>query len=294
MSINNIYSIISPFSSLFFNVASKHDGIDGECMQVFSTTDRIHVQYIIPKESSASFESVVNTNTFIMQLQPNGNWGGERAVWSKWEINDEEVLYFCEFSLNPGVYYFQWLFNSEPFMVTDDPDILNNTTLIQYSMDSNKHRKDAVFFIDGMQRFIDFRVPGGFKDSNWSFAVDGEQYTTEDGDIVQLYGRESTAKKFTLGTSEGCPVWFAEHLNRILCCSYVYFDGVRYARKDTAAPEMTAQLEGNNAFVFTQNLQKVANLDPMIEMVNHRLILRFADGDINQYRSVSDSINRKI
>lgn len=45
-----------------------------------------------------------------------------------------------------------------------------------------------------MQYFLDFRAPGGFKDSNWAFTVDNEQFTTPDGDIVELYSREATQK----------------------------------------------------------------------------------------------------
>ena len=157
-------------------------------------------------------------------------------------------------------------------------------------MKNNRQRKDAVFFIDGMQRFFDFRVPGGFKDSNWAFSVEGEQFVTDDADIVQLYGLESTQKKFTLGNSDGCPIWFAELLNRLLCCTYVYFDGERYARKDTAVPEMTVLLDGVNSFVFTQNLQKVVNIDPNLTL-EHQAIMRRVD---DTFRLTTTDINRIV
>ena len=57
---------------------------------------------------------------------------------------------------------------------------------------------------------------------------------TTDEDVVDLYSSESTQKAFTLGNAEGCPVWYAEMLNRIMSCTYVYFDSERYVRKDTA------------------------------------------------------------
>ncbi|MEZ3465311.1 MAG: hypothetical protein K1V93_03025, partial [Muribaculum intestinale] len=174
-----------------------------------------------------------------------------------------------------------------PFQMLDT----DKTTLIQYSMNNNRHRKDAVFFIDGMQRFFDFRVPGGFKDSNWTFAVEGEQFITDESDIVQLYGLDSTQKKFTLGNSEGCPIWFAELLNRLLCCTYVYFDGERYARKDNSAPETTILQEGINSFVFSQNLQKVINIDPVLTM-QHQAIMRRVDN--SDYRLATTNINRLI
>lgn len=158
-------------------------------------------------------------------------------------------------------------------------------------MNNNRQRRDAVFFIDGMQRFFDFRVPGGFKDSNWTFAVEGEQFATDEADLVQLYGLESTQKKFTLGNSEGCPIWFAELLNRLLCCSYVYFDGERYTRKDASVPETTVLIDGVNSFVFTQNLQKVVNIDPTLTL-QHQAIMRRVGN--SAYRLATADINRLI
>ena len=158
-------------------------------------------------------------------------------------------------------------------------------------MTNNRQRKDAVFFIDGMQRFFDFRVPGGFKDSNWSFGVESEQFTTAESDIVQLYGLESTQKKFTLGLSDGCPIWFGELLNRLLTCTYVYFDGQRYARKDASVPEITSLLDGVNGFVFSVQLQKVANIDPTLTMQHQAIMRRVMD---ENYRLVTENINRLI
>ena len=158
-------------------------------------------------------------------------------------------------------------------------------------MTNNRQRKDAVFFIDGMQRFFDFRVPGGFKDSNWSFGVESEQFTTAESDIVQLYGLESTQKKFTLGLSDGCPIWFGALLNRLLTCTYVYFDGQRYARKDAAVPATTSLLDGLNSFVFSIQVQKVANIDPTLTMQHQAILRRVID---ENYRLVTENINRLI
>lgn len=180
---------------------------------------------------------------------------------------------------------------SEVFRVTDDPLILDKTTLIQYSMRNNRQRQDAVFFIDGMQYFFDFRVPGGFKDSNWTFGVESEQFVTPQADISQLFGLESTQKRFTLGGSMGVPVWFGEMLNRILICSHVYFDGIKYSRKEANVPELTVQLEGVNSFVFNQTLQQSTNLDPVIEQRNHAAMRRVDD---TNYRATSSTINRLI
>ncbi len=158
-------------------------------------------------------------------------------------------------------------------------------------MKDNAQRQDAVFIIDGMRYFFDFRVPGGFKDSGWTFAVDNEQFITPEADPVELFGLESTQKKFTMGGQEGVPVYFAEMLNRLLTCSYVYFDGVRYARKDSSVPEMNVQIEGLDSFIFTQLLQRINNLNPVIENSNHMIMRRIDD---TLYRITANTYNRII
>lgn len=274
--------ILSPFTPLLFS-HHKHDGIDSRYIQTFAPTDQILIELICaPNEEEGDWELYSEPNHTLLTVI-------ETSVWA---INELTEVRFAV--LSPSAGYYSIKINgmtSNVFRITDDPVILNNTTLIQYSMNNNRHRKDVVFFIDGMQRFFDFRVPGGFKDSNWSFAVEGEQFITDESDIVQLYGLDSTQKKFTLGNSEGCPVWFAELLNRILCCSYVYFDGERYARKDNSVPETTVLLEGINSFVFTQNLQKVVNLDPTLTLRHQALMRRIDNTD---YRLATTNINRLI
>lgn len=273
--------IISPFTPLFFPPL-KCDGIESRYIQTFASTDQILLEVICGEGESVTAEV----------MQEPSHTPLSSISFNTWKVNTSTTLYFATLCLSKGCYSVAVNGNSSTiFKVTTDEYELERTTLIQYSMGSNRHRKDAVFFIDGMQRFFDFRVPGGFKDSNWAFSVEGEQFTTDQSDIVQLYGLESTQKKFTLGNSDGCPVWFAELLNRLLCCTYVYFDGERYARKDTSAPEMTVLMEGVNSFVFTQNLQKVANLDPELT-AQHQAIMRRVDAD--NYRLVTTDINRLI
>lgn len=274
--------LISPFTPLFF-IDRKSDGIKSKYTQVFSPKDQILLEVIC--------DSSEETGDWILYTEP-GHILLEYIDYTYWSMNGDIDIRFAVLSPSPGLYSVEIDGKtSEIFRVTDNPLILDNTTLIQYSMKDNRQRNDGVFFIDGMQRFFDFRVPGGFKDSNWSFAVESEQFVTPSADIVQLYGLDSTQKKFTLGNSEGCPVWFAELLNRILCCTYVYFDGERYARKDASAPETTVLLEGVNSFVFTQNLQKVVNIDPTLTLRHQALMRRIDNTD---YRLATTNINRLI
>lgn len=268
---------VSPFTPLFF-INSKADGIDSEYIQTFATTDQILLQIFSDRVISAT-----------VTAEPDGEDLFD-IDFNEWRISDDVILYFTTLSPSPGMYSvtIEGYGTSEVFRVTDDPIILDKTTLIQYSMKNNRQRNDAVFFIDRMQYFFDFRVPGGFKDSNWTFGVESEQFVTAFSDISQLYGLESTQKRFTLGGSMGVPIWFGEMLNRILVCSHVYFDGVKYCRKEANVPELAIQLDGVNSFVFTQTLQQSFNLDPVIEQSNHVAMRRiYAD-----YRSISSTVNR--
>lgn len=275
--------IVSPFTPLFFNIP-KADGIESDYIQTFADTDRILIQLIgDADEPTPNLEmrgADGNTESFDIYLK-------------SWQINDNTKIFFGVVSPSPGCYelMIEDIGTSEPFRVIDDPVELGYTTLIQYSMKNNRQRRDAAFFIDNMQYFFDWRVPGGFKDSNWSFGVESEQFTTSHADIVQLFGLESTQKIFTLGGSAGVPVWFGEMLNRILVCSHVYFDGVKYCRKESNTPELTVQLEGVNSFVFNQTLQQSVNLDPIIEQRNH-LIMRRTDS--TKYRNISTNHYRKV
>lgn len=273
--------ILSPFTPLFFPSA-KADGIESSCIQTFAPTDQILIELIGEKTWDGA--ATVNEVNGTLSFQINFN---------TWDITESIQLRFAALSLSPGFYTvsINGIGRSAVFRVTDDEYILDNTTLIQYSNKDNRSRHDVISWIDGMQHFFDFRVPGGFKDSNWTFGVESEQFVTEDSDIIQLYGMESTQMKFTLGTSEGCPVWFAELLNRLLTCDFVYFDGVRFARKEASVPEASTVLEGMNSFVFTQNLQKVVNINPKLTL-EHQAVMRRVDG--TNYRLATTNINRLI
>lgn len=276
--------IVSPFTPLFF-VDRKADGIDSEYMQTFAPSDQILLEVFAAPGQSVHANIYDEAKSHELSMQT--------IIFNTWEINEAVTLHFTTISLAPGCYSVAVFGHgrSEPFRVTDDPNILDNTTLIQYSMNNNQQRTDAVFFIDGMQYYFDFRVPGGFKDSNWAFGVESEQFVTQQSDIAQLFGLESTTKRFTLGGSSGVPVWFGEMLNRILVCTHVYFDGVKYSRKESSVPEMTTLLDGVNSFVFNQTLQQSINLDPVLEQAAHVAMRRVSD---TTYRSISSTTNRII
>lgn len=269
---------ISPFTPLFFK-PSTDIGLSSRYMQSFSPYDHILLQIIAYNESNSPSVYIVDVID-----------GKRRMVnMRSWLMNPNETLYFTEITgLNDGLYSVEVDgVCSEVFRVTDD---VSGTVLLQYSNPNNRMRKDAVFWIDGMQYFFDFRIPGGFKDDDWVFGVDNEQYTTSLNDVVDIYSVDNVQKTLTLGSSIGCPVWYAELLNRSLCCSYFYVDGIRYSRVDSNVPEMNVLVEGIRSYVFKQAIRRVLSLNPTIEN-NNRIIMRRVDDSL--YRNI-DSGKFKI
>lgn len=272
--------IVSPFTPLFF-IRHKTDGLKSPYRQIFAPTDRILLELLATPDEDPE----------VRLYREPGHGLLDNLELNEWAINDDVVLHFTTLRLTPGCYSVEivGIGVCEEFEIVRDERILKRTTLIQYSHRDNRQRNDVVFFIDHMQYFFDFRVHGGFKDSQWSFSVEGDQFVTPYADIAQLYGLESTQKKFTLGGNVGVPVWYGEMLNRILVCSHVYFDGIKYTRKESNVPEMAVQLDGTNSFVFTQMLQQSVNLDPVIEQRNHLAMRRIDDSD---YRKLDSNLNR--
>lgn len=269
--------IISPFTPLFFHPSADRHGIESDYIQKFAPSDRIFVQVI-----SEYWES--DPEVYVKNI---ANEYSDKIHLNSWNINQSKTIYFHSITgLNNGFYTITINgFQSNVFQITDDVVELSETTLIQYSMKGNNQRNDCAFWIDNMQYFFDFRAPGGFKDENWSFGVSNEQFVMQNEDVIELYSHEYSLHTFTLGNAMGCPVWFAELLNRILCCNYVYFDGIRFARKESNVPEIKQQIEGLKSFVFNQMLQKVRTMSPVLEWTN-QLSIRRTQSDI--YRITAD------
>lgn len=244
---------ISPFTPLFFSPSSDKFGAESRYIQLFAPTDNIFIE-------------VITTTEYKMNgLLKNHVDGTSREIeFQSFSLKDGSTVFHSTITgLAPG-YYSISVSDQEcnVFKVTDDEHELDKTTLIRYSMRSNKQRNDCIFWNGEEQFYFEFRAPGGFKDDDWTFAVNNEQFEISNGNIVELFAVESTQKKFTLGNAEGCPVWFAEHLNRILCCSNVYFNGVRFVRKGNSVPEMTQEIVSLKSYIFKVSLQgMVDNID---------------------------------
>lgn len=269
---------VSSFTPLFFKPTSDLFGVGSKYMQIFAPTDQILVEII----------AVSEYRTITGKIVDLANNGEKEIVWDVWGMNDTTTLYFNVITdLPSGVYCLDVNgLLSDPFRVTDDERELAETTLIQYSMRDNRQRKDGVFWIADKQYFFDFRVPGGFKDTDWIFGVNNEQFVTSDEDIVDLFSTETTQKTFTLGNLIGCPIWYAELLNRILSCSYVYFEGERYVRKDGSVPELTQEVENLKSYVFKLLLQEVKYVDK-IESDN---LIKIRRVESDRYRKIVNKL----
>lgn len=244
---------ISPFTPLFFSPSSDKFGAESRYIQLFAPTDNIFIE-------------VITTTEYKMNgLLKNHVDGTSREIeFQSFSLKDGSTVFHSTITGLASGYYSISVGDQEcnVFKVTDDEHELDKTTLIRYSMRSNKRRNDCIFWNGEEQFYFEFRVPGGFKDDDWTFAVNNEQFEISNGNIVELFAVESTQKKFTLGNAEGCPVWFAEHLNRILCCSNVYFNGVRFVRKGNSVPEMTKEIVSLKSYIFKVSLQgMVDNID---------------------------------
>lgn len=265
--------IVSPFTPLFFRPSSDRSGSSSRYMQIFSSTDEILVEVIARSEVRRIIGKVKSyTGIEVLNLD-----------WSIWSMNETDKLYYYTITGLVTGYYVVDIngMESEPFYVTSEVSELKDTVLIQYSMRDNKSRQDGVFWIAEQQKFFDFRVHGGFKDDNWSFGVNNEQFLSSSNELSEIYSQETLQKAFTLGSSIGCPVWFAEMLNRILSCTYVYFDGNRYIRYEGNTPEINLLIEGRKSYVFKQVLQEVKNID-YTESENQVKIRRVQNNNMRQ------------
>lgn len=237
---------ISPFTPLFFSPSSDKFGAESRYIQLFAPTDNIFIE-------------VITTTEYKMNglLKNHVDDTSREIEFQSFSLKDGSTVFHSTITGLASGYYSISVGDQEcnVFKVTDDEHELDKTTLIRYSMRSNKQRNDCIFWNGEEQFYFEFRAPGGFKDDDWTFAVNNEQFEISNGNIVELFAVESTQKKFTLGNAEGCPVWFAEHLNRILCCSNVYFNGVRFVRKGNSVPEMTKEIVSLKSYIFKVSLQ---------------------------------------
>ena len=274
---------LSPFTPLHFSENNPSDGLPSRYVQTWAPTDQIMIQVVAATADSAPTATLYDAIT-------NESIG--TITWNSWDINSTTKIFFHVYEgLSEGYYKLTIADKtSDIFRVTSDEIALEKTTLIQYRNKDNKQRDDAVFVVDNVPYFFDFRIPGGFKDSGWTFGVNNEQFDTQFEDVVELYAYEYTAKSLTMGGSIGVPVWYGDLLNRLLTCHFVYVNGERYSRSDTESPQMNILVDGLDSFVFTQTLRRVVRIEADYESLN-QVAIRRVD---NTYNRISDSTNENV
>lgn len=264
-----------------FNPIKFEDMILGSYPMVFDINDHIMIEcFVAPGEIVPKMELVdAVTHTVISALE-----------WNRWVIGTIVLCYYVLKGIETGEYYFYMgKMRSGLVIITDDRKILSETVLIQYGMKSNRSRMDIVSRINNRRYFFDFRIPGGFKDKDWEFSVENEQFVSDTSDIVELSSIDITTKKLTIGSPVGVPEWVGEMINRILSCDLVYVDGIRYTRSSDTVPERVFSDNLEENFVFTQTLRQSQYIDPEFERENN-LALRRAH---NHLRGASGNL-RKI
>ena len=245
--------LVSPMTPIFFSPSTDTTGTECSYMQLFSPSDEIMLQVISRSESRA----------IVGHLLDLCNGTSVEIPFKIWSMNESDKLHYHIITgLSEGYYAVEINGReSKPFRITANENELENTTLIQYSMKDNRQRQDSVFWISGEQHFFDWRVHGGFKDDNWSFEVDNEQFVDNVYNRYDVFSAETTNKSFTLGSSIGCPIWYGELLNRLMSCTYVYFNGERVVRSEGRVPEIQKVRENKRSYIFRLALSNLMVVD---------------------------------
>lgn len=249
---------LSPFNPIHFRGHDIKDGAMEGFVHVLSPSDHIFLQ-VFHKDSEAP-ESLELINYRTRETLMNLSWATIR-------FNETDCTSFYELNgLDTGEYIIKFgdLY-SNLIHVADQEKELDNTVLIQFAMRNNYSRRDIYTRIKGYIRYIDFRIPGGFKDEDWSFLVDNDQFVTDKSDIVEIGSVESTEKVLTIGQSDGVPKWIGEMMNRILACDLIFIDGVRYSLSESSNLESIGQNLSGDRFIYAVNLRQARFWDAEYE-----------------------------
>lgn len=244
---------ISDVTPLFFsgkNARKYEHEVNGgsDYLQKFSKADKICIRVVTDGSDCPN----VWKNDLISGLR--------QSVHMDMHTIGSAKVYAATLTLTEGFYTIVvGDLESEPFIVTDDKTILDNTIKIEYTHSSNNTPFDDLFWQPGGEQLpeLTFRVEGGFKSGGMQPRLEAETYRTQNQEIRHLYAHPYTVETLTIGDASGVPAYYADFLNKILCLDSVKIDGVPYARNDSATPTLTAVTEGYCRYWITQDLEKV-------------------------------------
>ena len=272
----------SPFNPIYFSKDGVADDAMAGYVHIFSTDDHVLTQIFHDAGIIPPFLELLDCNTEETLFQ---------LSWCTYDINHSKAVSFYELrGLDAGDYILKvGNYVSNPIHVTSDLEELEDTVLIQYSMRTNVSRTDIYPIINGLPKYFEIRLCGGFKDEDWSFSVENDQFSTDKADVVILQSIEATDKVLTIGDSEGEPSWIGNKIGLILVCELLFIDGCRFSKSDDSAVEITdGNVEGTK-FVYDVTLRQARYENAAFERII-RATLRRVPGHI---RRVGDHL-RKI
>jgi hypothetical protein len=242
---------ISGVCPLFFRVIGENGALP-DYVQKFHSSDTILLQLFS------------NDGEVPSALLNNKTENTSSAIsFSTYQVNDSVMMYYASLSgLNEAKYTVTANgFESVPFCIDASDKILSETVLVRYShKDNTTAGYAAVFWIENVQQFFEFRMEGGFKPSGIAQKVSTEQFRNQFQELANIYAVPYKTFVFTGGdNAHGLPYWFAELLNRALCLSDTEIDGVQYVRSEGSEPAITPIMEGLQAFNITISLEKKVN-----------------------------------
>ncbi|KAA6348663.1 hypothetical protein EZS27_003896 [termite gut metagenome] len=243
---------ISGVCPLFFRVIGEYGALP-DYDQKFHSSDTILLQLF-------SNRGEVPTATLNNETENTSS----AISFSVYQVNEGVKMYYASLSGLDEATYTVRINNlnieSLPFSIYDSDDLLSNTVLIRYSHKDNNTRYDAIFWIDNVQQFFEFRMEGGFKPSGIAQKANAEQFRNQLQELTNVYAVPYKTFIFTGGDNVyGLPYWFAELLNRVLCLSDTEIGGTKYVRSDGSEPTIAPIMEGAQSFNITVTLEKKVN-----------------------------------
>jgi len=249
---------VADICPLAFNPIKDKFARDHCYIQKFYTTDKILIQLI--RDGGVVMFPTAQLN--------NLSTGTSTSIsFSHSSINSYTNLFYVNISgLSDGIYsisisgisindVFYSSVESEPFEVSSNSNLLNETVLLRCSHYDNNSTVDNIWWIGNTQQFISFRIEAGFKPSGITQNVDNEFFRDQNQSITQLYAVPYETLSLSIGNASGVPYWVGRLINRMLCVSYFEVEGVKYVRSENSIPEATLVNETGQLFWYTQSLE---------------------------------------
>jgi hypothetical protein len=241
---------IADVCPIIFNPIKDKFAVCSGYIQTFYTTDKILIQVIADdgEVPEATLNDLITGDSSTI-------------TFSEYQINGTAKLYYFSLTdLGDSFYSITVLgIESEPFRVSSSDSILENTSLIRCSHRDNNSAFDNIWWLGGVQQFVEFRVEAGFKPQGIDQHLESEQFRDQKQSVIQLYAVPYEIRTLYIGNASGVSYWVAKIINRMLCVDYFIVDGERFVRSDDSVPEKTQVSEDKQLFWYTLALETQEN-----------------------------------